>query len=279
MTMKKVLTIAGSDTSGGAGIQADLKTFQELGVYGMTALTTIVTMDPKNNWNHNVFPIAIDTLKAQLETVLSTGIDAMKTGMLGSVEIIELAARVIDENKLDKVVIDPVLVCKGEDEVLHPETAVALREILVPRATVVTPNLFEAGQLAQTGPIKTVEDMKEAAEKIHALGAKNVLIKGGSKLAHEKAVDLLFDGKEFRLFESERIHTTYTHGAGCTNSSAITAELAKGKTVVEAVQTAKDFITAAINHGFKLNEYVGPTMHCASRLYGAEHAESKQLQS
>jgi pyridoxine kinase len=279
MTLKKVLTIAGSDTSGGAGIQADLKTFQELGVYGMTALTTIVTMDPKNNWNHNVFPIAIDTLKAQLETVLSTGIDAMKTGMLGSVEIIELAAKVIDENKLDKVVIDPVLVCKGEDEVLHPETAVALREILVPRATVVTPNLFEAGQLAQTGPIKTIEDMKEAAEKIHALGAKNVLIKGGSKLAHEKAVDLLFDGKEFRLFESERINTTYTHGAGCTNSSAITAELAKGKSVIEAVQTAKDFITAAITHGFKLNEYVGPTMHCASRLYGAEHAESKQLQS
>lgn len=275
MTMKKVLTIAGSDTSGGAGIQADLKTFQELGVYGMTALTTIVTMDPKNNWNHNVFPIAIETLKAQLDTILSTKIDAMKTGMLGSVEIIELAAKTIDENKLDRVVIDPVLVCKGEDEVLHPETAAALREILVPRATVVTPNLFEAWQLAQTGPIKTVDDMKEAAAKIHDLGAKYVLIKGGSKLNHEKAVDLLFDGKEYRLFESERIETTYTHGAGCTYASAVTAELAKGKTVIEAVETAKDFISAAISHGFKLNQYVGPTMHGAYRQFGAGRVEQR----
>ncbi|MBY0123394.1 pyridoxine/pyridoxal/pyridoxamine kinase [Bacillus sp. S/N-304-OC-R1] len=275
MTMKKVLTIAGSDTSGGAGIQADLKTFQELGVYGMTALTTIVTMDPKNNWNHNVFPIAIDTLKAQLETILSTGIDAMKTGMLGSVEIIEVAAKTIDENKLDKVVIDPVLVCKGEDEVLHPETADALRNILVPRATVVTPNLFEAGQLAKTGPIKTVEDMKKAAAKIHELGAKNVVVKGGSKLNHDKAVDVFYDGKEFKLLETELINTTYTHGAGCTFASAITAELAKGKSVAEAVETAKDFITAAINHGFKLNQYVGPTMHGAYRLYGAGRTEGK----
>ena len=269
MTMKKVLTIAGSDTSGGAGIQADLKTFQELGVYGMTALTTVVTMSPKN-WSHSVFPIAIETLKSQIETVLSIGVDAMKTGMLGSVDIIELAAKTIDENNWDRVVIDPVLVCKGEDEVLHPETADALREILVPRAMVVTPNLFEAWQLAKTGPIKTVDDMKEAAVKIHELGAKNVLIKGGSKLKHEKAVDLLYDGKEFTLYESELVETTYTHGAGCTYSSAITAELAKGKTVPEAVQTAKDFITAAISHGFKLNQFVGPTMHGAYRQFGSE---------
>lgn len=274
MTMKKVMTIAGSDTSGGAGIQADLKTFQELGVYGMTALTTIVTMDPKNHWSHQVFPIAIDTLKTQIETILSTGIDAMKTGMLGSVDIIELAAKTIDENQLDKVVIDPVLVCKGEDEVLHPETADALRDILVPRATVVTPNLFEASQLAKTGPIKTVEDMKEAAVKIKELGAKYVVIKGGSKLKHEKAVDLFYDGNEFTLLESERIQTTFTHGAGCTFASAITAELAKGKTVNEAVQTAKDFITAAINHGFQLNQYVGPTMHGAYRQFGAGRAEA-----
>lgn len=270
MTMKKVMTIAGSDTSGGAGIQADLKTFQELGVYGMTALTTIVTMDPKNHWHHQVFPQAIETLEAQLETILSVGIDAMKTGMLGSVEIIELSAKSIVENQLKNVVVDPVMVCKGEDEVLHPETTDALRSILVPKATVVTPNLFEAWQLAQTGPIRTIDDMKEAAVKIHELGAKYVLIKGGSKLNHDKAVDLLFDGKEFTLFESEKIETTYTHGAGCTYSSAITAELAKGKTVPEAVAVAKDFITAAIGHGFKLNQYVGPTMHGAYRTYGVE---------
>ncbi|NRK74406.1 pyridoxal kinase, partial [Salmonella enterica subsp. enterica serovar Typhi] len=129
--------------------------------------------------------------------VLSVGIDAMKTGMLGSVEIIEAAAKLIDENDIKNVVIDPVMICKGEDEVLHPETADALRELLVPRATIVTPNLFEAWQLAQTDkPIKTVEDLKEAAVKIHALGPKYVLIKGGSKLGHEKAIDLLYDGKE-----------------------------------------------------------------------------------
>lgn len=277
MTMKKVLTIAGSDTSGGAGIQADLKTFQELGVYGMTALTTIVTMDPKNHWHHQVFPIAIDTLEAQLETALSVGIDAVKTGMLGSIEIIELAAKKIDEYKLNKVVIDPVMVCKGEDEVLHPETAEALREILVPRATIVTPNLFEAGQLAKSGPIRTVNEMKEAAIKIHELGAKYVLIKGGSKLQHEKAVDLLFDGKEFKLLEAERISTTFVHGAGCTYSAAITAELAQGKSVEEAITIAKDFITAAIRHGFELNQFVGPTMHKAYRLYGAGMLEAEQL--
>lgn len=264
--MKKVLTLAGSDTSGGAGIQADLKTFQELGVYGMTAITTIVTMDPKNHWHHNVFPQHIETVKSQLETVLSVGIDAMKTGMLGSVEIIEEAAKLIDEHNIKNIVIDPVMVCKGEDEVLHPETADALRELLVPRATIVTPNLFEAWQLAKTEkPIKTIDDLKEAAVKIHALGPKYVLIKGGSKLKHDKAIDLLYDGKDFTIFESDLIDTTYTHGAGCTNSSAITAELAKGKTIIEAVQVAKEFITAAIKNGFKLNEYVGPTMHGAYR--------------
>ena len=269
MTMKKVLTIAGSDSSGGAGIQADLKTFQELGVYGMTALTTIVTMDPKNNWHHNVFPIEVSTLEAQLETILSVGIDAMKTGMLGTVEIIELAARKMDENQLKNIVIDPVMICKGEDEVLNPETAESMRELLLPRATVVTPNLFEAGQLAKNGPIKTIDDMKEAAVRIHEQGAKFVMIKGGSKLNHDKAVDLLYDGQEFKLYQSEKVETTYTHGAGCTFSSAITAELAKGKNVYEAIDVAKKFITAAISHGFRLNEYVGPTMHGAYRTFGA----------
>lgn len=266
--MKKVLTIAGSDTSGGAGIQADLKTFQELGVYGMTALTTVVTMNPRG-WHHEVFPQPVELVEKQLETILSIGIDAMKTGMLGSVEIIELAARKIDEHSLDKVVIDPVMVCKGEDEVLQPENTEALRELLVPRATVVTPNLFEAWQLAKTGPIRTVNDMKEAAVKINDLGAKYVMIKGGSKLNHEKAVDLLYDGKEFTLFETEKVETTFTHGAGCTFASAITAQLAKGKSVNEAVDIAKDFITEAIRHGFRLNEYVGPTMHGAYRTFGA----------
>ncbi len=263
MTLKKTLTIAGSDTSGGAGIQADLKTFQEHGVYGMTALTTVVTMDPNNHWHHNVHPLSIDTLEAQIETVLSIGIDAMKTGMLGTVEIIELAAKKIDAFGLDKVVIDPVMVCKGEDEVLNPETTVAMREHLLKRATVVTPNLFEAGQLAETGPIKTIDEMKEAAKKIHDLGAKNVVIKGGKQLQHDKALDLFYDGNEFILLEEEKVKTSYNHGAGCTFAAAITSNLANGQEVKEAVQNAKTFVTAAIKHGFKLNEYVGPVMHGA----------------
>lgn len=268
MAVKKVLTVAGSDTSGGAGIQADLKTFQELGVYGMTALTTIVTMDPKNNWHHGVFPQPTELVAAQLETILSVEIDAMKTGMLGSVEIIELTAKRIDEHQLKNIVIDPVMVCKGEDEVLQPENTEALRELLVPRATIVTPNLFEAWQLAQTGPIRSIEDMKKAAVKIHDMGAENVLIKGGSKLNHDNAVDLLYNGSEFKLYESEKIETTYTHGAGCTYAAAITAGLAKGLNVEEAVDVAKVFITEAIRHGFQLNQYVGPTLHGAYRTFG-----------
>ncbi|MFX3625058.1 MAG: pyridoxine/pyridoxal/pyridoxamine kinase [Ectobacillus sp.] len=269
MTLNKALTIAGSDTSGGAGIQADLKTFQELGVYGMTALTTIVTMDPHNGWAHNVFPIPASTLNPQLETVIEgVDVDALKTGMLGSVEIIELVAETLEKHNLTNVVVDPVMVCKGADEALHPETNECLRDILVPKALVVTPNLFEAYQLSGV-KISNLEDMKEAAQKIHALGAKYVLIKGGSKLGTEKAIDLLFDGKTFELLESEKIETSYTHGAGCTYSAAIAAELAKGKPVKEAIRTAKDFITDAIRYSFKLNEYVGPTHHGAYRKYGA----------
>ncbi|MFY0546131.1 pyridoxine/pyridoxal/pyridoxamine kinase [Brevibacillus sp. H7] len=267
MTMFKALTIAGSDTSGGAGIQADLKTFQERGVYGMTALTVIVAQDPHNGWFHEVFPISVETLEKQIETVVSgIGIDAVKTGMLGSTEIIELVAKKIDQYQLKNVVVDPVMVCKGADEVLHPETAVSLREVLVPRATIVTPNLFEAGQLSQLGQLKTVDDMKEAAKRIHALGPDYVLVKGGGKLQHEKAVDVLFDGKTFEVLEGDRIQTTYTHGAGCTYSAAICAELAKGKSVREAVHLAKAFITEAIRHSFPLNQYVGPTNHAAYRL-------------
>ncbi|WP_071393203.1 pyridoxine/pyridoxal/pyridoxamine kinase [Bacillus tuaregi] len=277
MTLKKALTIAGSDTSGGAGIQADLKTFQELGVYGMTALTVIATMDPNHNWSHGVFPIEIEVLEKQLDTALSVGIDAVKTGMLATVETVETAARRIKESGIQNVVIDPVMVCKGEDEVLNPEVAGALRSVLTPLATVVTPNLFEASQLAQTAPIQNVDDMKAAAVKIHELGAKYVMIKGGSKLHTEKAVDVLFDGKDFTIYESEKINTPYTHGAGCTFSAAITAELAKGKTVLEAIEVAKDFITEAIRHGWKLNEYVGPTMHGAYRLYGAGRQEAAHL--
>ncbi|WP_096437770.1 pyridoxine/pyridoxal/pyridoxamine kinase [Alteribacter populi] len=264
MTMKKALTIAGSDTSGGAGIQADLSTFQELGVYGMTALTTIVTMDPKNGWAHNVFPQPINVVETQLETVLDgVGIDAMKTGMLGSSEMIEMVAATITE-KGANVVVDPVMVCKGVDEPLHPEHTVSYREALVPKATVVTPNLFEASQLSGLPPIETLNDMKQAAAKIKELGPSYVLIKGGGAIG-ETAVDVLYDGKEFEVLESKKIDTNYTHGAGCTYSSAICAGLANGKDVKTAVKDAKTFISKAIEGSFALNQYIGPVKRFAYR--------------
>ncbi len=267
MTLRKALTIAGSDTSGGAGMQADLKTFQELGVYGMTALTVIVAQNPHNNWSHDIYPLPVQALEAQLETVLAgIGVDALKTGMLGTVEIISLVAEKIDQYQVQNVVIDPVMVCKGTDEVLHPETAIAIREQLAPRAAVITPNIFEAGQLSGIS-IKSLADMKEAAIRIHSLGAKNVFIKGGSKLGMANAIDILYDGREFVVLESPKIDTTYTHGAGCTTAAAITAGLAKGMSVRQAVEQAKEFITAAIRYGFQLNCYVGPTCHAGYRIY------------
>ncbi|MCP8615453.1 bifunctional hydroxymethylpyrimidine kinase/phosphomethylpyrimidine kinase [Salirhabdus salicampi] len=267
MSLPKALTIAGSDSSGGAGIQADLKTFQEHGVYGMSALTVIVAMNPHANWSHEVFPIELDTVRSQLSTIVEgVGVEALKTGMLPTVGSIELAAETIQKHQLQNVVVDPVMVCKGEDEVLYPELAEALQTIITPLATVVTPNLFEAGQLSGLGTITTVEEMKEAAVKIHELGAEHVLVKGGGKLDHPKAVDVLYDGRGMELLEGERIDTTYTHGAGCTYSAAITAGLANGKGVKEAVYDAKSFITAAIRHSFPLNQFVGPVHHGAQRL-------------
>ncbi|MPN27558.1 Pyridoxine kinase [bioreactor metagenome] len=158
------------------------------------------------------------------------------------------------------------MVCKGTDEVLHPETAVGIRELLAPRAAVITPNIFEASQLSGV-KINSVEDIKNAAVKIYELGAKNVFIKGGAKLGTPTAIDLLYDGKDFIILESPKFDTTYTHGAGCTSSAAITAGLAKGLSVKEAVEQAKAFITSAIKHSFPLNSYVGPTRHAAHRLF------------
>jgi pyridoxine kinase len=267
--MKRALTIAGSDSSGGAGIQADLKTFQELGVYGMTALTVIVAMDPHIKWHHQVFPLDMDTIKAQLETVAAgIGIDAMKTGMLPTSDIIELAAYTVKKYNLENVVVDPVMVCKGAGEPLNPENTECYKKTLIPLATVVTPNIFEASQLSGIKTLTTIDHMKEAAQIIKELGAGTVVIKGGKVIEHEKAVDIVYDGKTFTVLENEKINTTNTHGAGCTFSAAITAELAKGAGVQEAIETAKKFITEAIRYSFKLNEYIGPTDHSGYKKMG-----------
>ncbi|MDU4962364.1 MAG: pyridoxine/pyridoxal/pyridoxamine kinase [Sporomusaceae bacterium] len=266
MTVYKALTIAGSDTSGGAGLQADLKTFQEFGVYGMTAITVIVTQNPAAGWNHDVYPLPLETLAAQLDTVLAgIGVDALKTGMLASSEIIALVAKKLDQYGAKNILIDPVMVCKGTDEVLHPDAAVSIRNELAPRATIITPNVFEAAQLSGIA-IHSVDDMKAAAAAIHTLGPKHVLIKGGAKLGTEAAIDVLYDGSEFTVFEAPKIDTPYTHGAGCTYAAAITAGLAQGLPVPAAVKQAKDFVTLAIAHSFRLNDYIGPTYHAAHRL-------------
>ena len=268
MTLKKTLTIAGSDTSAGAGMQADLKAFQEHGTYGMVALTVIVTMDP-NGWHHQVTPLPTELLQQQIDTALSTKVDAIKTGMLSTEEIIKIASTAIQKSGTDIVVIDPVMVCKGEDEVLNPGNTTAMIDYLLPYATVITPNLFEAGQLAGTGTPKTIEEMKTAAAKIHALGAKNVVIKGGKALASDKAVDLFYDGTSYKLLASEKVASTYNHGAGCTFAASVCANLANGLSVEEAVIEAKEFVSAAIAHGWALNEYVGPVMHGAKSRFGA----------
>ena len=263
----KTLTIAGSDSSGGAGIQADLKTFAEYGTYGFSALTTIVTMDPDDSWHHRVYPVEASLVAEQLKTVFAGGpVDAMKTGMLGSVEILRVTEQAIKAHNQTNVVIDPGMAGKGEDEVLNPESADAIRDLLLPLATVVTPNLFEAGVLSGLGKLTTLEDLKEAARRIHALGARNVVVKGGKALGGDSAIDVFFDGEEFSVLETAKIEPAHNHGAGCTFAAAITGGLANGLEVREAVHKAKDFVTAAIQNGFKFNEYVGPVFHSGYRL-------------
>ena len=277
LSLKKTLTIAGSDASGGAGSLADLKTFQEYKTYGMQALTCIATMDPDQGWKHSVYTLPIDVLKDQLKTAISTGIDAVKTGMLPNEEVIQVAAEAIEKSGTNNVVIDPVMVCKGEDEVLNPGNVDAMVRYLLPLALVTTPNLFEAGQLAGMKTPKTIDEMKAAAEKIHALGAKNVVIKGGRSLSEEKAIDLFYDGDKVYSLETEPINTSYNHGAGCTFAASITANLANGLSVKDAVVTSKEFVSAAIQHGWRLNQYVGPVMHGAKNVYGAPKVTIREI--
>ncbi|MGL4981318.1 MAG: bifunctional hydroxymethylpyrimidine kinase/phosphomethylpyrimidine kinase [Treponemataceae bacterium] len=257
--MKKILTIAGSDASGGAGLEADLKTFEEYGLYGMTAITLIATMDPSNNWSHGVFPIGEDVLRSQLETIFAgIGVDAVKTGMLGTSYAVELSRQFLTKYKVENYVLDPVMVCKGTDEALSPELNAQIIRDLLPLAKVVTPNLFEAGQIAGI-KVETLSDMEEAAKIIYQKGAKNVFIKGGSKLplSNNKAIDILYDGKTITHIEDDLVSTVWTHGAGCTIAAAIASSLACEKSLLEAVKSAKRFITESLKASFPLNKWVG----------------------
>ncbi|GGB11713.1 bifunctional hydroxymethylpyrimidine kinase/phosphomethylpyrimidine kinase [Macrococcus hajekii] len=276
MSLKKTLTIAGSDTSAGAGMQADLKTFQELNTYGMVALTAVVTMNPES-WSHDVTPLPIELLDKQIQTALSIGPDAIKTGMLGTEEIIGRAAQAFKDSDAEFFVVDPVMVCKGEDEVLNPGNTDAMIKELLPLATVVTPNLFEAGQLSGLGKLTSVDQMKEAARIIHERGAQHVVIKGGKALEGAEALDLYFDGTTYTLLTTDKFQSSYNHGAGCTFAAATTAHLANGLSPREAVINAKAFVASAIKHGWKMNEFVGPVQHGAYNKVEKIDVQTKEV--
>lgn len=276
MALKKVLTIAGSDTSAGAGMQADLKTFQEHDTYGMVALAAIVTMD-KATWSHDVTPIPFDVFNKQLETVISIGPDAVKTGMLGTEEVIKRAGEAFTESGAKHFVVDPVMVCKGEDEVLNPGNTDAMIQYLLPKATVVTPNLFEASQLSGLGTLKSIDDMKKAAEIIHQQGAQHVVIKGGKALDQDKSYDLYYDGRTFYQLTTDMFQQSYNHGAGCTFAAATTANLANGLTPKDAVVNAKAFVASAIKNGWKMNDFVGPVDHGAANRIEKIDVDVKEI--
>lgn len=261
----KALTIAGSDTSGGAGMEADLKTFEEMGIYGMVALTVIVAQNPKN-WAHDIFPIDLTTIERQIATVgEGIGINAMKTGMLSSSALVELVAKSIDKYNFHNVVIDPVMVCKGIDAIMVPEATEAIKALLVQKADVITPNTVESAYLANMDKVETVEDIKKACIKINKLGAKNVIIKSGSRVDCDYMIDVLFDGKEFTIKKKAKMKNIYNNGAGCTFSAAITAGLAKGLNIHQAFANAQDFIDKAVTNSFKLNKFTGALAHWQTR--------------
>lgn len=261
--MIKALTVAGSDSGGGAGIQADLKTFQELSVYGMSVITAITAQNTLGV--HGVYPIPLEAVEQQLDAVLSDiGADAVKTGMLFSSELIEVIAAGLQKYNIKQVVVDPVMYAKGGAPLLQQEAIDALCKSLLPLAAVVTPNIPEAQAIAGMDKLKTQADMEEACRRILAMGPRAVLLKGGH-LEGEQSIDILFDGHTFEAYPAGRIHTKHTHGTGCTLAAAIAAELAKGKALNEAVEEAKQFVTCGIVDGIDLGEGIGPINHFAWR--------------
>jgi hydroxymethylpyrimidine/phosphomethylpyrimidine kinase len=259
--MKRVLTIAGSDSGGGAGIQADLKTFAALGAYGMSALTAITAQNTLGV--QGVFEVPPDFVARQIDSVMDDiGADAWKTGMLSNAGIIRVVAQRARRYAIERLVIDPVMVAKSGDALLQAEARDALIGELVPLAYVITPNHHEAQVL--TGiEIHTLADMREAAAVIHGMGARYALVKGGHLPQEEDAVDVLYDGSEFAEFRAPRIPTANTHGTGCTFASAIAAGLAKGNDVRAAVDTAKTYLTAALRAAveLKIGHGHGPLNH------------------
>ena len=255
--MKKVLTIAASDCSGGAGIQADLKTFSAHGVYGMSVITAVTAQNTQGVFA--VQDISRDVIAQQIEAIFDDiEVNGVKVGMVSQVQTIEVIAEQLRHFRPPTIVVDPVMVSKSGYHLLNPEAEVTLIKELLPLAMLVTPNIPEAEVMTKMS-IRTLEQMEEASRAIYQMGAKNILLKGGH--LEGDAIDLLYDGQEFSRFFSARIATKNTHGTGCTLSSAITANLALGYSLYEAISQAKEYITLAIQHSLSIGKGVGPTHH------------------
>lgn len=255
--MKNLLTIAGSDCSGGAGIQADLKTFAAHGTFGMSVIVSVVAENTARVID--IQDVTPDMIKKQMDAVFEDIFpDAVKIGMLSTPECMQTVAEKLTEYKPKNVVIDPVMYAKNGCALMQPYAIDTLIKTIIPMADVLTPNIPEAEKIAGM-EIKTVADMEAAAKKICAMGCKGIVVKGGHHIGN--AVDVLFDGKEFYHFETERINTKNTHGTGCTFSSAIAANLANGLSVAEAVKNAKSYVTEAIEHSLAIGKGCGPTHH------------------
>jgi hydroxymethylpyrimidine/phosphomethylpyrimidine kinase len=254
-TRPRALTIAGSDSGGGAGIQADLKTFSALGVFGTTAITAVTVQNTLGVQGYE--ELSPQTVADQIRAVATDiGVDAAKTGMLASRAIVEAVADAVAETRVPNLVVDPVFVSKHGHALLAPEAVEALRTRILPLATLVTPNLPEAAGLVGA-PVATPADMERAARELVGLGARAALVKGGH-LGSGGADDLFFDGERLEWIRGERIPTRHTHGTGCVLSSAIAAHLALGLELLEAVRAGKAFVTEAIRHALALGGGIGP---------------------
>jgi len=267
MKPARVLSVAGSDPGGGAGIQADLKTITVLGGFGMTVVTALTVQDTRGV--EEIYALPPDFVARQFDAVArDIGIDAVKTGMLPNRGIVEAVAGKIREYRLEKVVVDPVLAAKRGEALMSAGTLPLLTEKLLPLALVSTPNIPEAEALSGI-IIATTGDMKMAAVIIYNLGVRNVVIKGGHLAGNAaEAVDILYDGRDFYEFRAPRIDTRDTHGTGCTYSAALAFFLAAGKSVPEAAAAAKEYITAAIRSAWRLGAGQGPLNHLAPILRG-----------
>ena len=259
MKPARVLTIAGSDSGGGAGIQADLKTITALGGYGMTAITSVTIQNTQGVYG--IHDLTSDEVYKQIEVVVrDIGVDSAKTGMLSNSEIIRVVAQAIRELRIPNLVVDPVFVAKSGDRLLREDSVGALKRELLPLATVVTPNIPEASELCGQ-EIRKLREVEECARRIHDMGPKAVVIKGGH-LEGEKVIDVLYEGgDEFHYFVRDRVNTSHTHGTGCTFSSAIAVFLGRGFSVKEAVEKAKLYVHNAIERAPGLGKGHGPLNH------------------